>query len=660
MDVEKDYYAILGVTRSATEEEIKRAYRVLARRYHPDSRTENAPTTLFHEIQTAYAVLSDPHRRRAYDRQRAELGLSEEAALSWEILLSQSQLCSLYEEQVIYLLIEIRPAATAQGKRLPLNLCLVIDRSTSMQGARLENVKGAAHQIIDELQDDDALAVVTFNDRAEVVLPSQFGVNRARAKAKISTIWASGGTEILQGIRAGLAELEKRHSKQITSHLILLTDGQTYGDEEGCIAEARQAGAQRIGITAMGIGEDWNDALLDEIAAQSGGVSAYIASPGQVRTLLQQRVRGLGAVFAQGLTLEPRCAEGVWVESAFRVSPYLEPLTSADGVINLGALQADAPLVLVLELGVAQKPAGEHRLLQLELMGDIPALGRQGDRLRRDIRCTFTSTEPPSEPVPTAILSALSKVTLYRMQERAWNALESGDVNTATRQLEMMATRLFDLGEIQLARAAMLEAGRIAKGGTPTAKGRKELKYGTRSLTIASGESLMIECPSCGRKHRPGTLFCSECGVYLPTGGPLRTEPLPEEELPISRANPWASEPVEETVEAPPVPLHIKVLSTGRQIQLPSTAEVHVGRLDAAHGIFPDLDLTPDGGLEGGVSRRHCKIHQRGSTYLVEDVGSANGTFLNGERLTPYLPHVLKDGDELQLGRIKLEVIIRQ
>jgi len=148
--------------------------------------------------------------------------------------------------------------------------------------------------------------------------------------------------------------------------------------------------------------------------------------------------------------------------------------------------------------------------------------------------------------------------------------------------------------------------------------------------------------------------------VYLPTGGPLRTEPLPEKELPISRANPWASEPVEEAEEITLVPLSVEVISTGRQIQLPPTPEVHVGRLDAAHGIFPDLDLTVDGGLESGVSRHHCKIHQRGSTYLVEDVGSANGTFLGGQRLTPYLPHVLKNGDELQLGRVKLQVIIEQ
>jgi pSer/pThr/pTyr-binding forkhead associated (FHA) protein len=104
----------------------------------------------------------------------------------------------------------------------------------------------------------------------------------------------------------------------------------------------------------------------------------------------------------------------------------------------------------------------------------------------------------------------------------------------------------------------------------------------------------------------------------------------------------------------------IRVLSTGREIQLPSTPEVHIGRTDAAHGIFPDLDLSADGGLEGGVSRHHCKIHQRGSSYLVEDVGSANGTFLNGQRLTPYLPHVLKNGDKLQLGRLALEVIMQE
>jgi Ca-activated chloride channel family protein len=482
--VGKDYYTILGVSQSATDEEIKSAYRKLARRYHPDSRTEKAPTTLFHKVQTAYSVLSDRERRRAYDRHRAEAGLSEKTALSWQFHSSQSQISSLHEEQIVYLLIEIWPTATTRGRRLPLNLCLVIDRSTSMQGARLEHVKQAAYNIIDELDDEDSLAVVAFNDRAEVVLPTASGLNRIQAKAKVASIIAMGGTEILQGLQAGIEEVEKRLGQQVTNHVILLTDGQTYGDEEDCLAEARLAGARRIGITAMGIGEDWNDTLLDEMASQSGGVSAYIASPGQVRTLLQQRVRGLGSTFAQGLTLEYRCAEGVKIESLFRISPYLERLDLTSDSINLGTMQADTSLTIVVEMSVAQKPPGVHRILQLELTADVPALGRHGERLCHDYQYTFTPNEPPPEPVPAAVLSVLSKVAIFRMQERVWTALDDGDVRTATHQLERIATRLFELGDTQLARAAMLEAGRVSQGGTATAKGRKEIKYGTRSLTM--------------------------------------------------------------------------------------------------------------------------------------------------------------------------------
>jgi len=486
IDAAKDYYAILGVPQSATDEEIRSAYHALARRYHPDSRTGGAPTELFHEIQVAYSVLKDPDSRLSYDRQRSSQGLGEDEVFFWQIQLSRDQLYAVHEEQAIYLLVNIQPSAVARGRRLPLNLCLVIDHSTSMQGTRLEYVKQAAHQIIDELYEDDSLAVVAFSDRARVVLPSQIDVNRAQAKAKVSTIWAGGGTEILQGIQTGLEELERRHSDQCTSHLILLTDGQTYGDDEECIAEARRAGARRIGISAMGIGDDWNDALLDQMATQSGGVSSYISSPSQVRTLLRQRVRGLGSVFAQGLKLEPHCAEGVWIEDMFRTSPYLERLAMTNGTVSLGSLEADVPLIIVMEVGVGKRPVGEHRLLRFELTGDIPALGLHEDRLIRDVSCVFAAVEPPAQPVPTPILRALSQVALYRMQERAWDALGSGDADTASYQLEMMATRLFDLGETQLAQAAMLEAGRIAKGVTPTPKGRKELKYGTRSLTISS------------------------------------------------------------------------------------------------------------------------------------------------------------------------------
>jgi Ca-activated chloride channel family protein len=484
MEIEKDYYAILDVSAFATQSEIKRAYRNLARRYHPDSREVAAPTALFHQAQEAYAVLGDVDSRRAYDRQRKELGLGDDLALVWSILLSRERLYAFYSEQMLYALVEIEPAATSGSPRLPLNLCLVIDQSTSMKGARLQHVKEAARQIADELHKDDALAIVAFSDRAEVLLPSQKAISGAQARVKIAPLRTKGGTEILQGIQAGLAELEKHHGENVISQLILLTDGCTYGDDEGCIAEADRAGDRRMSITAMGIGEDWNDVLLDEIASRSGGTSAYIASLAQVQTLLQKRIRGLGAAFATGLALKVRCAHGVRVESAFLTSPYLGPLTLAGGLMRLGSLEADGPMRVVLEMEVKQKPVGEQRLLQLELSGDVPSLSRRDETLRHDIRCVFTEDEPnPSKDVvPSAVVSALSKITLYRMQEQAWSALSAGNSDQATSQLEMVATRLLEMGEKQLARAAMLEAGHVATKGHPTARGRKRIKYGTRCL----------------------------------------------------------------------------------------------------------------------------------------------------------------------------------
>jgi Ca-activated chloride channel family protein len=486
VDAEKNYYAILGVSSFATPDEIKQAYRRLARRYHPDSRDADTPTSLFHQVQEAYAVLSDASSRRAYDRRRDELGKGDGVALASDVLLSRELLYSEHEEQVFYVMLEIGAAAASGDERLPVDLSVVIDRSTSMEGARLENVKEAARQIVDQLHDGDTLTLVSFNDRAEVILSDEVGSSRAQAKAAITALRAEGGTELLRGIRAGLEKVGMYKGKDVVSHLILLTDGRTYGDDEACVAAAEKAGQRGITITAMGIGEDWNDDLLDDIASRSGGASAYIASPGQVRALLRKKVRSLGSVFATGLTLTVRSAEGVRVEAAFQTSPTLERLHLSDGTTRLGSLSVDAPMRILLEVGIGRRSPGEHRLLQIELNGDVPYLDRPDQRLKRDVWCTFTDDERNrgEEEVPSTILSALSRVTLYRMQEQAWSALEEGRIDRATSQLEMVATRLLDMGEEQLAQAAMLEAENIARRGTSTSLGRKRIKYGTRSMDI--------------------------------------------------------------------------------------------------------------------------------------------------------------------------------
>lgn len=210
METSRDYYTVLGVAPDATPDEIRKAYRQLARQYHPDAQELPGTAMLFRELQAAYEVLGDAAKRAAYDRARAETGFSSESAFQMRLQCSREMLPCIEEEQILYVLVNIQAAQSIQRRqRLPLNLCLVLDRSTSMQGPRLEQVKAATCQLIDTLDKDDRFSVVTFSDHAEIVWTSQAATDALRAKAKVNAIQASGGTEILQGMSAGLGELEK-------------------------------------------------------------------------------------------------------------------------------------------------------------------------------------------------------------------------------------------------------------------------------------------------------------------------------------------------------------------------------------------------------------------------------------------------------------------
>ncbi len=164
----------------------------------------------------------------------------------------------------------------------------------------------------------------------------------------------------------------------------------------------------------------------------------------------------------------------------------------------------------------------------------------------------------------------------------------------------------------------------------------------------------MVKCPSCGKRHPENTLFCDECGAYLMAEGHKRTDPLAMGDVDWMETDFGINSILENGSR--PITLRVSVLDSGRQIEFPLTRELSLGRLDAATATFPDIDLTVDGALEKGVSRRHARITRKGKNLFLEDLGSVNGTFVNGKRLTPYLPHPLNNNDEIQVGRLVLRV----
>ncbi len=169
----------------------------------------------------------------------------------------------------------------------------------------------------------------------------------------------------------------------------------------------------------------------------------------------------------------------------------------------------------------------------------------------------------------------------------------------------------------------------------------------------------MGKCPFCGCTDHGRAVFCVECGFYLPSVVSPGEEPASSREGGTRSEEGYQNDAAPQSGRSSRARPRLQVLSSGRQIPFPPGRRLEIGRVDSVHGIFPDVDLTAEGGREGGVSRRHCRICIDQGTLVVEDLGSANGTRLNGERIKPHLRHRLNSGDELQLGRVTLRVMIR-
>lgn len=482
---EPDYYALLGVPRNATAEQLRRAYRESALRLHPDRANQPGDTELFINVNKAYEVLSNDDQRAEYDKRLASLEVDQAAHSSFrcEIQQSRRSLLQLDEPQVHYLLVDITPSETIPEHRPPINLTIVIDRSTSMRGQRLDQVRSAALTILKDLAPGDSASVVAFSDRAEVIVSPDQAKDLATARARLSLLQAGGGTEIGQGLQLGMEELQRNFSREGVSHLVLLTDGRTYGDEDLCLSLAERASEQGITINGVGIGADWSDRLLDDLASRSGGNVIFLDTPKVITGLLQRIFDGLSQVVASRVRLDGSLAQQVDLRSSFRLMP--DPMPLGDSLpLVLGNLARQGRIRVLLEMVI--HPIGqvdELTLAHFTISGDVLGGSSEASSLPADARITL-SRQPDPDPPPMDLVAALNVVGLYRMQEKARHEAELGQSSQAARRLQNLATHLLAAGDRELAKAALSEAERLTHTRRLSIEGEKVLKYGTRALLL--------------------------------------------------------------------------------------------------------------------------------------------------------------------------------
>lgn len=472
-----NYYEVLGLGRNATSEQIRDAAKRLGERF-PEAARDPTTNAAFRQLVQAYETLSDPTKRRRYDEQlREQTG----ELITISVIGSRETVARREEEQLLYLLVTMHAPLQWMETSYPVNVCLVIDRSTSMRGARLERVQAAARLAISRLAPGDVLSIVTFSDRAEVIAPAEAGREPYRLLHAVNSIEPSGGTEIYQGLLAGVRELVKMPTSRYTNHLVLLTDGHTYGDEAHCLRLAEEAVERGIAFSAFGIGTDWNDNFLDQLVAPSGGYSTYIENPAELSDYLQKQLQELAGIYAKSIHLTLDLPPSVICKDLFKLAPFAQPLSCHEQEVNLGAVESARPLAILLELGVSATVADQTIRIPLRFRATIPAQQVRNRRFERVYTLKVSLGEVPFTP-PSQVVSAVQMLNLYRMSEKAWQEAQQGDANAATSRMERLATRLIEAGHSRLGQEVMAETRRLAQAGTLSAETRKRLKYETRSL----------------------------------------------------------------------------------------------------------------------------------------------------------------------------------
>ena len=167
----------------------------------------------------------------------------------------------------------------------------------------------------------------------------------------------------------------------------------------------------------------------------------------------------------------------------------------------------------------------------------------------------------------------------------------------------------------------------------------------------------MIVCSNCQYKNVAGAMFCAECGAQLDGVETLVTQAITDEQIAedlkkkslrpegvSTPANSWIS-------------LHL--MDSGKILPLASRNEFTLGRLSEGQPIMPDIDLTPYQAYASGVSRLHAVVKRDAERVLVMDLGSSNGTYVNGRRINPHVEEALSHGDILALGKLKIQVLLR-
>lgn len=382
-----------------------------------------------------------------------------------------------------------------QPIRSPINLALVLDKSKSMAGIPIEQVKEAAQRVIDLLSPDDLITIVVFDSSAKCIVERErvTPTSIRSIKNKIQQITANGMTAIDRGMKLALDKI-KVNANQYVNRCILLTDGCNTVDpdsDKNCIELANIAANLGIPFSAFGFGTEYNDKLIECIADIGKGKTDYIDQPEKIVSYFQQEVQEVSTTFAKNVKLrlkllipDMRLSQ---VNSAFIVYPQIIEIESKqindEYEFNLGDLLFNEPKIILLQLFVPNAMFGKQRAGIIYAYYDSPASGKFGERTQeREVIIEGVSPYTPS--IDPEVEEWIGRVKIYIQQRMAEKLIESGKYSDAVTLLQSAQKTAIQLGQQEVATQLQSNITKLQRGERLTKEEQIKTKIITKTTIL--------------------------------------------------------------------------------------------------------------------------------------------------------------------------------
>jgi Ca-activated chloride channel family protein len=254
-----------------------------------------------------------------------------------------------------YLLLSITAPAIETGRRQPMNLAVVLDRSGSMADqSKIEYAKKAVRTLIEQLQNNDIFSFVIYDDVVDVVREAKPVRDKQELLCLLDEVFPRGATNLGGGLAEGLRQVERHRDKEYLNRVILLSDGlanRGVTDPSELQRMVQRYRGKSISVTTMGVGLDYNENLMVRLSESGGGNYYFVESPHSLASIFRKELKSLSCVVAQNASIELRLGDGVRLRDVIGCEHRGE---GKEVVIPIGDVYSNEHRELTVELEIPE------------------------------------------------------------------------------------------------------------------------------------------------------------------------------------------------------------------------------------------------------------------------------------------------------------------